>query len=160
MLEHRVTIRLVARQSVEGGKGDRTFAVGPAHPHDGVERRQGHRHIRGMGRDAGGGGAQDGEIAVVALARWAPSPRRPFIAGQGNILEVDATSPLQEVPSGRGEVAQLPGGAGEQRLREQGETRPDDPIGGEVAVPCRRADSRASIGQRLDPVVGQVGHVD
>ena len=148
-------LRGVAGQRVELGQRDRRPLV-PVHP--GVQRGQGDGHVGRVRRDAVLGRAEDAELAVHALDRRAAGAGRALVAGLGDVLEVAATGALQQVAAdGRG-IAQLPGGAGQQRLGQHRIALPDPRVGGEVAVAGAGADAQAAVGL-LDPGRQQPGHV-
>ena len=86
----------------------------------GVEGGQRDRHVRGLGGDAVRGVAQYGEVAVGAVAGRAAGARGALVAGLGDVLEVGAAGALEQVAAGGRGVAQLPRGAGQQRLGQDG----------------------------------------
>src|SRR4051794_37581294 len=102
-----------------------------------------------MRGDAGLRGAQDRQFAVIALPRGAAAARHTLVAGFGDVLEVDTTRPLQQVPTGGSQVAQLARSACEQRLREQGIACANRTVGSEVAVAYHRPDADAPIRERF-----------
>ena len=86
-----------------------------------------------------------------------PEPGSRLLHGVVDVLEVDAAGALQQVAAGRGHVAQLAGGAGQQRLRRApGSAARTSGCGGEVAVarPWRRCAGRRR-GSSLDLVERQ-----
>ena len=97
---------------------------------------------------------------MIALTRGAAAARHPLVARLRDVLKVDAARALQQVATGRGEVAQLARGAREQRLGEQGIARAHRAISRQIAVAHQRPDTYASIGERFDAVIGQVADVD
>src|SRR5260370_5254508 len=103
---------------------------------------------------------KDSAVALIALARGAAAARYPLVAGLGDVLEVDAASPLQQVPASRGEVAEVARDSSEQRLAEQGIAGANGAIGREVAVAHHCPDAEAPIGERFDTVIGKVGDID
>ena len=87
-------------------------------------RGQRDRHVRRVGGDAVLGVAEDRVVAVLALARGAAGAGAALVAGLRDVLEVAAARALEQVAADGGEVAQLAGGAGEQRLaRARGSAR-------------------------------------
>src|SRR5258708_25878254 len=92
-------------------------------------------------------------LALIALPRGAAAARYPLVAGLGDVLEVDATCALQQVPAGRGEVAQLARGAREQRLREPRIARANGAVGSALAVAHQAAAAPAPAGARVAAVI-------
>ncbi len=154
MFEHGVPLRLLARQAIEVHQRDRPLSLRPQHARHSPNGYQRDGHVRGMRGDAGRGGPQDGEFAVVALPRGTAAARHPLVAGLGDVLEVDAAGALQQVHAGGGQVAQLARSTGEHGLGEQGIAAADRTIGGEVAVAYQGADAHAPIGERFNTVIG------
>ncbi len=155
-----VPLRMVARQPVEAVRGQAAGPLGAVQLDPGVQRGQRHRHVRGMGGDAVRGMAEDGVIAVHPLPRPAAAARHPLVAGLGQVLEVRAAGALEQVAAGRGRVAQLPGGAREQRLGQRRTAVADGRVGGEVAVADHRPDPQAAVRQLLHFVQREPGDVD
>src|SRR5207247_8566171 len=77
-------------------------------------------HIRWMGGDAGVARPQDCVPSVDAADRRAARSRITLVAACGQVVEVSATGTLQELATDGSSVAKLAGGAGEQRVRENG----------------------------------------
>lgn len=126
----------------------------------GVQGGEGHGHVRGMGGDAVRGVAEDGVVAVHSVAGGAAGTRFPLVAGLGHVLEVRATGALEEVPAGGGDVAQLPGRAGEEGLGQGGVAGPDEGVHGQISVGYTGFDPEPSGGQFPDVVERQPGEVD
>jgi hypothetical protein len=145
---------------VQPGHRDRAPPARPLDVHVGPERRHRDGHVGRVRRDARRRVPDDREVAVLALAGRAAGSGRALVARLGDVLEVRAARALEQVAADRGEVAQLPGGALEQRLREQRMAPADELAGREVAVADRRADPQAAFRRLLDPVVRQPGDVD
>lgn len=141
-----VLLGAVAREPVEVGDGHGTLTLRAVQMHGGVERGQGHGHVRRMGGDAVIGVADDREIAVGALPRGAAAAGNPLVAGLRRVLEVRAPRALEQIPAGGRGVAQLAGRAGEQRLGETGVAGPDAGVGGEIAVAHARSDTQPALG--------------
>jgi hypothetical protein len=99
-------------------------------------------------------------VAVHALEGAAPAARRALVARAGDVGEVAAAGALEEVPAGRGAVAQLPGGAGQQCLGEHREALADTPVGGQVGVRDTGADPQAAVRQLGDLPRGELADVD
>src|SRR5207247_3802473 len=104
VLKHGIALRFFAGEAVEAGKWDGPFAVRPQHAHDGIQRNQCNGHVRWMGCNACLRCSEDCQVAVIALARGTTTARVTLIAGLRDILEVDATRTLQQIPAGRGQV--------------------------------------------------------
>src|SRR5260370_21918954 len=102
---------------------------------------------------------KDSAVALIALARGAAAARYPLVAGLGDVLEVDAASPLQQVPASRGEVAELARGSSAQRLGEQEIAGANGAIGHEVAVAHHVPHAEAPLGARFDAVICQAGPI-
>src|SRR5258705_459486 len=92
-------------------------------------------------------GAQDGQLAVVALARGAAAARRALVARLRDVLEVDAARALQQVAARRGEVAQLARGPIEYRLGEHWIALANHAIGRQITIAHQRADAHAPVGE-------------
>src|SRR5690242_14985870 len=106
LLEIGIALRRVARQPVEVAHRHRTLTFRAAHAHDGIERRERYRHVRGMHRDAIRARAEDGVDAVVALERGAARAWMTLVAGaEGGVVKVVAARALQEVAADRRHVA-------------------------------------------------------
>ena len=115
----------------------------------------------GMGGDAGVARRRS-----TASWRLKPPMRRAaaaglaLVAGLGGVVEIRAARALQQV-AGRGRlVAQLAGGAGEQRPRQHAVVAPHARVGREVGVAHQRADAQAALRRRLDRVERQAVDVD
>ena len=98
-----------------------------------------------MHGDAGVAGAQHGVDAVEALQRRAAAARRAFVAGLGGVVEVIAAGPLQEIAGGSRLIAQLPGGAIQQRPGEHRITLAHPPVGREVGIGDGRANAQPAL---------------
>src|SRR6185503_5732017 len=105
-----------------------------------IEGDERNGHVRRVSCDAGGRRSENGGVTLEAAARRAPGARRALVAGSGEVLEVDATRPLEEVATDGGDVAQLAGSTGEHRLGEHRIAASNPPVRGEVAVRRPRAD--------------------
>src|SRR5260370_10072446 len=154
MFEHGVPLRLLARQAIDVDQRDRPLSLRPEHARHSTSGYERDGHVRGMRGDAGRGGPQDGEFAVVALPRGTAAARHPLVAGLGDVLEVDAAGALQQVHAGGGQVAQLARSTGEHGLGEQGIAAADRTIGAEVPVAYQGADAPPPIGERFNTVIG------
>ncbi len=156
----RVPLGVHAGQPVEVGGGHAPGALGAVQLHARVEGGQRHRHVRGVGGDALVGVAEHRVVPVHALQRAAAGAWLALVAGLGDVLEVRAAGALQQVAAGGGGVAQLPGGAGQQRLGQRRVAVAHGGVGGEVAVADRRAGPQRAVGQLLHGVQRQPGDVD
>ena len=76
-----------------------------------VERDQRHAEIRWMGSDAAFAPSQHRMQPVVAAAGVTARTGRAFIAGAGDVVEIGAAGPLQQIAPDRGGVAKLRRGA-------------------------------------------------
>ena len=87
---------------------------------------------------------EDREVAVLALAGRAAGARRALVARLRDVLEVGAAGALQQVAADGGDVAQLPRGAGQQRLRQQRVALAHDRVRGQRAVGDAGADPQSA----------------
>ena len=150
-----------AGQPVEVGDRNATrVAVRPRRLDRRVEHAHRHRHVARMGGDAGLAAADHGVLAAVAADRRAAAARDALVARLVGVVEVGAARALQQVARGRRHVAQLAGGAGQQRAREHAVVAPDARIGGEIGVADQRADAQAAVRRRLDLVEAEAVDVD
>ena len=125
---------------------------GPVRDHR-VERGHRHGHVRRVGGDARSRGAEDRQAPGGSPpAPSSPSPARACCTAWW-FLEVHAAGALQQVPAGRGEVAQLARGARQQRLGEHRDSargpsgrRPD-----RCWAPRRRSAGRRRAAPRSGP---------
>ena len=92
------------------------------------------------------------ELAAEPVERGAAGTRLAFVAGLGRVVEVRAAGALEEVAGSRRPVAQLPGGAGEQRPRQDAVIAPNALVGREIGVAHQRADAQPALGRGLDRV--------
>jgi hypothetical protein len=113
-----------------------------------------------MGGDALVAGAQDRVPAGEAAQRREAAAGIALVARRRHIAEVAAPHPLAQGAAQRGHIPQLRRGSQQQRLRDDRETRHHAGRPGNVAHPRRRADAKATAGQVLDPVQGEVVDVD
>src|SRR4029077_7370045 len=113
-----------------------------------------------MHRDAMFTGPEDRMHSVEAVDRRAATAQLALVAWRGRVVEVGAAGPLQEIAPGRGHVAQLLRGAGEDRAGEQGIARGDLRVIGEVAVGDERADTHAAILRFINLFERQMRYVD
>ncbi|GHF84712.1 hypothetical protein GCM10018787_36940 [Streptomyces thermodiastaticus] len=99
-------------------------------------------------------------VAVHARQRAAAAARLPFVARLVHVLDIRAAGALQQVPGRGGRVAQLAGGAREQRLRQRRVTAAHQRMGRQVAVAHHGPHPQRTAGQLLDAVQRQPAHVD
>ena len=118
----------------------------------GVERDQRDAEVRRVRRDAALAPPDDGVKPVLAAAGVAARAGLALIAGAGDIVEVGAARPLQEIAADRGGVAKLRGRSGQQRLGDRRKAPGESPVVGEVSVAHERADPHAAVGKVLDAV--------
>lgn len=83
-----------------------------------------------------------------------------LVARLGEVTEVAAAGPLEQVPADRGHVAQLPGGAGQECLRQSRVVPAHVGMGREVAVGDGRTDAQPTVGGERDVPEGQFLDVD
>jgi hypothetical protein len=151
----------VAGQAVELGDRDAPPRAVRGHGlHLGIERAHGDRHVGGVGGDAPVAGAEHRVDAVEPLQRGAAGAGLALVAGLGDVVEVVAARPLQQVAAGGGLVAELAGGAGEQRAAEHAVVPAHARVRGEVAVAYRGADAQPAVGRVLHGVERQPAEVD
>ena len=137
----------------------RSRAVGASDPDDGIERVERIRHVAGIGRDTVLAPAENRVHAVESFARAATAARLAFIARHRGVVEILAARALQEIAAVRGHVAELPRGAGHDRLREQRIIAANQRMIGRVGVRRQRAD-RDAAARRLDLGELQAREVD
>jgi hypothetical protein len=154
-------MRRAARQAVEVGDRDHAGGAGRIHRLDaGVEQLHGHRHVARVGRDAGLALADDGMLARVAADGRTAAARIALVAGLVGVVEVGAAGALQQVAGGGRLVAQLAGGARQQRARQHGVVAPYAFVGRQVGIAHQRAHAQAALRRRFDPVQLQTVDVD
>jgi hypothetical protein len=113
-----------------------------------------------MRRDAVLAGAQDGVNAVEAGERRAAGAGATLVAWFRDVIEIIAAGSLEQIAAGRGLVAQLCTGAGQQRTAEDAIALPDPPVGGEIAIANQRSNAQAAIGSVFDLVERQAVDID
>ena len=86
-----------------------------------------------------------------------PAPGRALVAGAGDVIEISAARPLQEIAADRRGVAKLRGRSGQQRLGDRRKAPGESPIVREVGVADERADAHAAVGKVLDLGRGREG---
>lgn len=96
LIECQVIVALggVCGQAMEIREGYLPFTGRPLYVHHGFERSQCHAHVRGMGRDTGIAGTENGMDAVHACTRRASAARFTFVAGGAGVVEVVAAGTL------------------------------------------------------------------
>ena len=95
-------------------------------------------------------GAQDRVPAVDAADRRTAGAGLALVARRGRIVEIKAARALQEIATGRGHVAQLLRGAGEDGAREQWIACLDLRVIGEIAIGDQRADPQTAVFRLFD----------
>src|SRR5262252_4009103 len=106
-LKRVLTVRRIAGQAVE--QFERNFAPprSALNLDNGVERSQGDAEIGGMRRDAALAPSQYGVQPVVSTPGIAARARTAFVAGAGDIVEIRAARPLNEIAADGGGIAKL-----------------------------------------------------
>ena len=79
-----------------------------------------------------------------------PLPGSRLLQGDGEVVEIGAARALQEVAAGRGHVAQLRRGAGQQRLGEDGIALCHQRVIGEIGIRARARRCAGPRRRRLD----------
>ena len=125
-----------------------------------LQHRQRDAHVRGVSGDAMLARPEDRVHAVDAVDRRTAATRLALIARCDRVVEVQAARALQEIAPGRGHVAQLLRGPGEDRAGEQRIARLDLRVIGEIAIGHQRADPQATVPGLLDLVERQMRDVD
>ena len=97
-------------------------------------------------------------VAIEAVARVAALAGRALIAARGVVVEIDAAGALHEIAADRRHVADLGGGAGQDRLGEQRKALAHTPIGRDGGVLHAGADAQAAALGLLD-IAREPGHV-
>src|ERR1700722_2387067 len=95
-----------------------------------------------MRGDAAVRGAEHGVVAVEAASRVAAVSGRAFVAVRGIVVKIDAAGALHEIAADRRHVADLRGGASQDRLGEQRETLALTPVGCDGGVLHSGANSK------------------
>ncbi len=106
------------------------------------------------------GGPEDRVVAVLARHCGATAAGSALVARLGQVAEIAAPGPLEQVPADRGHVAQLPGGSGEECLREGRVVAAHLRMGRQVAVGDGRTDTQPTVGGERDVAEGQFLDVD
>src|SRR5260370_33543829 len=92
----------------------RSFSRAPAHDDIGVQGSECHRHVGGIGGDAGVGPSEDRVVAIEAVEGGATGAGPPLVAGEIILVtEVSAAGALHNVSTHRRHVSEL-AGCGEQ----------------------------------------------
>ena len=151
-LQHALAVGRVPRQPVKHVERDLAPPAFAFDLDDGVERDQRHAEIGRVGRNAVLAPPQHRVQPVVAAAGVAARTGRALVAGAGDVIEVSAARPLQEIAADRGGVAKLRGRSGQKRLGDRRKATGESPIVSEVGVADERADAHAPVGKVLDIV--------
>ena len=96
---------------------------------------------------------------AIAVQRRAPGTGSALVARRGAILEVRASGALQQIPRRGGEIAQLTGGSGNERLREDRVAPADQRMGGEFGVAHSRTHSHRAVLELAHFVQRQLGDI-
>ena len=105
-------------------------------------------------------------VPSTALPRLNPSSAAQpgaglaLVARRRLVVEVEAAGALHQVAPDRRHVPQLPGGAVQDRLRQNRIPGADQGVRGQATVAHQRADPQPAVGEFLDPVQRQPGDVD
>ena len=155
-----VELRRIARQAMELGKRNAALAAPAGRQHTRLEGGERDAHVRGMRGDAMLARSQDRVHAVDPADRRTAAARLALIAGRGRIVEIQAARSLQEIAPGRGHVAQLRRGPGEDRAAEQWIARLYLRMLGEIAIGNQRADPQAAVLGLVNLIERQMRDVD
>ena len=161
-LEHRLTVRGVARKQMKGLDRDRARALSlrTLHMNRRIECNERHVHVGRIGRDAVWARPEDGECAVLPVDRRASRARLALVARHGGVAEVHASRALEQVPTRCRNVAELGRRAREKRFRQHAIVAYDRRIVRQCRVAYERADSQPSLLHALDRVQSQLVDVD
>ena len=127
----------------------------------GIQHAHRHRHVAGIGRDAGVAAADHAPAGANAADRRAARAGLALVAGHVGVVEIRAARALEQVARGRRLVAQLARGAGDDARGSARHSR--------AARAHRRRDrccvtsapiAQAAVVGRLDLVEPEVLHVD
>jgi hypothetical protein len=151
-------MRRVARQAVEVGDRDHARGAGRIHRLDAVASSSCMATAMSLGCVAmQDRWADDGMLAGVAADGRAAAARLALVAGLVGVVEVGAAGALQQVAGGGRLVAQLAGGARQQRARQHRVVAPHarrrPP--GRYCAPARRCAGRPPASLRSGPASGR-----
>jgi hypothetical protein len=104
-------------------------------------------------------GAQDGMDPIESDQRRTSRTRLALVARFGNVVEIIATRPLQQIATRSGLVAQLRACTSQQRSAEHPVMLPHPRIGREVAVSHHRTDPQAALGGVFNLIERQAADV-
>src|SRR4051812_30671588 len=99
-----------------------------------------------MSRDARVAHTDDRVLATEAADGRAAAAGDTFVAGLVGVVEVGATGTLEKVAAGGRHVAQLAGGAGDERAGEQAIIAPHARVGGKIGVAYQPTDAQPTLG--------------
>src|ERR1700736_6082068 len=105
-----------------------------------------------MRGDAGLARSEDRVDPVDAVDGGAAAAGFALVAGRRGVIKIEAARPLQQVAAGRGHIAQLLRGPGQDRTRQYWIAPFDQRVIGKVAVRYERADAQASLRGLLNRV--------
>src|SRR5580693_8004639 len=150
-----------ARQLVEIAQRDRaprTVRI------DGLDARtehaHGHRHVTGVGRDAGLTDADDCQLPAVAAKGRAAAAGLALVAGLVGVVEIRAAGALEQVATRGSLVPQLPGSTRDDRAGEHAVVAPNALVCGQVGVAYQRSDAQPSVRGGFNLVEAEAVYVD
>ena len=127
--------------------------LGPVAPSDMygcIERVHRHRHVSRIGGDALAAGAQHGVQLGDPVDRTAAAAGLALVAGLVDIGEIETPGALTQIAAGRGLVAQLLGGAGEDRAGQHRIIGADARMHSRCSIRGERADPQSAVFRVLD----------
>ena len=127
---------------MEVGEGDAALAIRTGRQHARIKRGQCNTHVGRMRGDAMLARAEDRVHAVDAGDGRAAAARLALVAWRSRVVEIEAARSLQKIAAGRGHIAQLLRGSGEDRAGKQRIARLDVRVVGEIAIGNQRADAQ------------------
>ena len=150
----------IARQQEEVVDRQRAFTAWPEGLHDGVERHERDRDVRGMRGDAVLARAEDRVTSVEPVECRTARPGFSLVARRDAVAQVRAAGALAQVAAHRGHVPQLLRRAQQQRPRDGRISLDDARRARHVAHPRERTDVQAAVEPVLHSVQRQVVDVD
>jgi hypothetical protein len=152
-------MRRRSRQPVQVSEKEAPIARAASNVENCVQRDKRHRHVGRVRSNAVLAGAEDRMPAVLAISCGASGSWFSLIAGAAGIAEVSAAGSLHQVPTNRGHVTKLHGGAREKRLRDHRICGRNRTIGRHVGHACERADLKP-MRHYLDAPMGKAVDID
>ncbi|MCY1290720.1 hypothetical protein D9M70_398790 [compost metagenome] len=145
--------RRVAGQQMEIHERHLALALRPLQVDRCANGHHGDTHVGRMRGDAVRAATEHRvHIAVEAFDGGAARAGVALVARRDPIAEISAPHPLHHVAGGRGLVAQLGAGTGQQCLRQRGIVLADMFVTGQVGVADHGADAHPAVAERLDLV--------